>query len=158
MALSLDFATDIPAVLNQDELVMALDLAEIAADVQLDGQISLVFTDEATARDLNRDYAGNDYATDVLSFNYYEGDDEEPGPNDTLGEVVVCLPIAQQQAEQYGQDIRSELLLLVVHGFLHVLGYDHEKDEDKTSFEHAQSAILNKLKVDARNIFDGNIR
>ncbi len=158
MALSLEFATDVPSSLNKDDLHMALDLVQVAADAGLNGKISLVFTDEPTARQLNLQYAGNDYATDVLSFNYFEGEDDEPGPDDTLGEVVVCVPVAQKQAEEHGQDMRSELLLLVVHGMMHVLGYDHAGQAEQTSFAHAQSAILSKLKVDARGIFNGNTR
>ncbi len=158
MALSLEFATDVPTEVSQGDLRMALDLVEVATDTTVDGVISLVFTDESTARELNHRYAGNDYATDVLSFNYYEHETVEPTTDDILGEVVICLPIAQKQAAEHNQTVRSELLLLTVHGMMHVLGFDHADTAQKTSFAHMQSAILSKLKIDARDIFNGNTR
>ncbi len=158
MALSLTIATPLPEGISTEDLSLALDATEIAADVTAAGQISLALVDEKTTQQLNKQYAGNDYATDVLSFNYFEDEAEEPSQEDTLGEVIICLPIAQKQAEEHDQTLRSEIMLLFVHGLMHIFGFDHQSPDDQASFETAQGAILSKLKINARNIFDGNSR
>jgi len=102
--------------------------------------IALVEEDEMTR--LNVQYRGVEGPTDVLSF----GCDEPcPTPGDepiTLGDVVIAPGVAKRQAESLGHSVEHELDVLLVHGVLHLLGYDHEADEDAAVMEGRQSAIL----------------
>lgn len=81
-------------------------------------EVTVVFLDPAEARALNKRHRGRDYATDVLSFSPIE-----PG---SLGELVLCPEVVRRQAVEVGVSFRQELGLLLVHGALHLLGYDHE--------------------------------
>ncbi len=82
------------------------------------------FTTEREMRRLNRTYRGKDYPTDVLSF---PGEETPDGVH--LGDVVLCVPVARSQAARAGHDTGDELRVLLLHGVLHCLGYDHETDD-----------------------------
>ena len=94
-------------------------------------EVEVALADEATVRDLNRLYRGRDEPADVLSFAALEGEAflTPPGEAPSLGEVVICLPLAQSQASEAGRGVTGELAHLLTHGLLHLLGYDHEDDE-----------------------------
>jgi probable rRNA maturation factor len=94
----------------------------------LDSEVHLLITDDTTVRDLNRHYRGTDRATDVLSF---ADGDVLPTGRLLLGEVVISLDTARRQAEALGHDEIRELCELALHGTLHLLGYDHERDYGK---------------------------
>ena len=81
-------------------------------------QLTLVFLSKAHARKLNREYRQKDYATDVLSF---AGDGEE-----LLGELAFCPDVLRQQAQEHKLTFKAELAYMLLHGLLHLLGYDHE--------------------------------
>lgn len=102
-----------------------------------DAEVHLLVTDDATIRELNRRYLGNDRATDVLSF---PDGDLLPTGRRLLGELVISLESARRQADQLGHDEVRELSELVLHGVLHLLGYDHEQDRGK----------MNRLELDLR--------
>lgn len=92
---------------------------------QHDWSLSVAFIPTREMESLNRAYRGREYATDVLSFSYRSGSD----PSDRfLGEIVIAPEIAVRQAERYGGAPEAELRRLLVHGVLHLLGYDHETD------------------------------
>src|SRR5215471_1258240 len=103
---------------------------EVASEVEA----SIVLADSATVQDLNRLYRGKDEPTDVLSFAALEGDAfvESPEETPTLGEIVVCLPVAEAQAAAAGRGVAGEVSHLIVHGLLHLLGYDHEDSEEES--------------------------
>lgn len=101
------------------------------------GQINIALVDEKTSRQLNNNYAGHDYPTDVLSFNYDDGEE--------LGDIAICLPIAQRQAAEAGNRLEDELVLLCVHGVMHVLGLDHQDKTSQARFAHTQNAIVKML-------------
>jgi probable rRNA maturation factor len=86
----------------------------------------LLLTSDSSIRRLNRAYRGKDQTTDVLSFP--SATDLEPG-RPHLGEIAISLPRAERQARRAGWRLRDELALLVTHGYLHLLGYDHETDD-----------------------------
>jgi len=86
--------------------------------------VSIVFVGSKTMRSLNRTWLGKDYATDVLSFSYGERIDGA----DFLGEVVIAPAVAAEHAKQWRTAFEKEMRALLVHGILHLLGYDHEKD------------------------------
>lgn len=109
--------------------------------------VSVVHNDRI--HELNRDYRNQDRPTDVLSFALTEqGDGEieiigdESLPN-VLGDIVISIDKAKEQAEAYGHSFERELAFLTVHGFLHLLGYDHMTEEDEKIMFQKQEEILN---------------
>jgi probable rRNA maturation factor len=113
-------------------------------------EISLVITGQERMQELNREYRGQDRPTDVLSFAMNEPkavDETIPfiGPPDGLlhlGEVIISYPQAVIQAREQGHSVRKEMAVLIVHGVLHILGYDHEKREMETAMEDREREIL----------------
>ena len=112
--------------------------------------IGLTFTDDNDIRALNKEYRGIDRATDVLSFPLYERDDEielldgEPAP---FGDIVLSVPHAEAQAAEYGHSVEREVCYLVVHGLMHLAGYDHIAPEDKSEMRAEEEALLNAVGV-----------
>lgn len=102
--------------------VVAGCLERLGADA---AEIHLVLTDDRTIRELNRRFRGTDRATDVLSF---PDGDTLPSGGLLLGEIVISIDRARHQAEEFGHDEVRELCELALHGTLHLLGYDHERD------------------------------
>lgn len=97
-------------------------LREAAQALRVRGELSLVLAGDGLLRRLNREYRGKDKATDVLSF---PGDGGEAG----LGDIVISVAKAERNARRFGRTLPQELDVLALHGFLHVLGYDHEADD-----------------------------
>ena len=103
-----------------------LELAKkIAARIGLKGSATIRLAGSAEVRSLNRKYRGVDHATDVLSFPLGEKLPEGL----YAGDVLICMPIAEKQARQNAQSLEKELLLLLIHGLLHLHGLDHERDK-----------------------------
>jgi len=98
--------------------------------------VTLVCDDEI--RELNREYRGIDKSTDVLSF--------EMG-GELLGDIIISLPTAIRQAEEYNHSAEREIAFLTVHGLLHLLGYDHMNKKDEKVMLEKQEEILNKLGI-----------
>ncbi len=118
----------------QDQARFLLDRLRIHPGAEL----SVVFVDVDTMTDLHVRWMGEPGPTDVLSFPMDEltppRDDEEP-PEGLLGDVVICPEVAQRQAVQAGHEVRLEIGVLLTHGILHLLGYDHaEADEERLMF------------------------
>jgi probable rRNA maturation factor len=132
----------VPHAFLKDWVRRMARLASSAVDSSLyrKKELVIVFLDEKEARKLNREYRGKDYATDVLSF---EG--LEPS---SLGELVICPRVISRQAKEHGLLVREELGYMVLHGFLHLLGFDHERSrkEEKRMFE-IQDALFEKLLI-----------
>lgn len=112
-------------------------------------EVAVVVTDDESLRELNRRFRGIDAPTDVLAF-----PDETRGPfvgapgfPRYLGDVVISFPRAQEQAGQAGHPVEAELQLLVVHGVLHLLGYDDQSEPERAKMWAAQEAILKALGV-----------
>ncbi|MBI1792623.1 MAG: rRNA maturation RNase YbeY [Chloroflexi bacterium] len=131
-----------------DSLPVAPELIERAASNALahqsaSGDITIVLTDDAQLHQLNRDYLGVDAPTDVLSFPASETDPETGAPY--LGDILISLPRAAEQARAAHHPLESEVQLLVVHGTLHLLGHDHAEPDDKSKMWKAQSEILTSI-------------
>jgi len=109
-------------------------------------EVGVLVTDDAGIRNLNRDYRGIDAPTDVLAFAMREGVDAGLNP-DMLGDVVISLETARRQAGERGHGVADELGLLAVHAALHLLGYDHQEDEEGDAMEARQVEILGVLQV-----------
>ena len=127
-----------------------IELAEQAAQATLahqrvggDVDLSIVLADDKKLRELNRDYLGLDAPTDVLSFPASESDPETGARY--LGDILISIPRAAEQARAAGHDLASEVQLLVIHGVLHLLGHDHAEAEEKARMWAAQAEILQGL-------------
>jgi probable rRNA maturation factor len=112
-----------------------------------DCEVSIFLTDDAEIRRLNRLYRDVDRPTDVLAFAMREGVDGELN-REILGDVVISVPMAEQQASIYGHTLEVEMSLLVSHGVLHLLGYEHEEENDMLIMQQKQKEILRSLGYD----------
>lgn len=109
-------------------------------DVDKDSELSLILVDSEEIHQMNKDYRGKDYVTDVISF---EADDEED--EFYKGDIFLCIDKVYEQAEKYEHSNEREFAFLLVHGVLHLHGYDHiEEDDEKVMFAK-QDEILDKL-------------
>ena len=112
------------------------------------GTVALVLADDDLVRDLNRRFRGKDSATNVLSF---PDDDGFPSGNsqaDThLGDVILAIETLSREAKRDEKSIDDHFTHLVVHGILHLIGYDHETDEDAEEMESLETAILDDLGI-----------
>jgi probable rRNA maturation factor len=132
------------------EFPFSEDLLERAARAVLeqesqsvDSELSIILTNDTRLRELNLNYLGIDAPTDVLSFPAYETDPETGARY--IGDILISVPRAQAQADAAGHPLESEVQLLVVHGVLHLLGYDHAQPEEKALMWKAQAKILERL-------------
>lgn len=122
-----------------------LEFAATSENIHDKTEVSVTFTDNEKIRELNRVYRNLDKPTDVLSFALQEGEDigpEEEGLPDTLGDIVVSVAKAEEQAEQYNHSFIRELGFLAVHGFLHLCGYDHMTEADEKQMFSRQKELL----------------
>ncbi len=115
-------------------------------------EISLVFTDSETVQRLNRDYRGVDEPTDVLAFYMLPGKTTNnlpfilpPDGITRLGEIIISYPQAVEQAKKQEHSVAQELALLIIHGILHLLGYDHEKPEEEAKMRTREKELLEKV-------------
>lgn len=133
--------------LGFDEVRLASLARHTLAQEEVDegAELSLLFVEAGHIRKLNNRFAGDDYATDVLAFPMME-DDEEGSL--LLGDVVICPEIAEKNAADLGHPLDNELAALVVHGTLHLLGYDHQRDDDKARMDKRAREILATFAAD----------
>ena len=116
--------------------------------------MTITFTTPEEIRKINKKYRKIDKATDVLSFPMFEKDElDEKIKNgdfpyeDVLGDVIISIEKVREQAEEYGHSFERELSYMLVHGFYHLMGYDHIEEEDKKIMRPKEEKILNELKI-----------
>ena len=127
-------------------LVTAAEAALLEAEVEDSPSLTIRITDDDEIQALNRDFRGYNKPTDVLSF---PADFTDPDLDSRyLGDVIISLLRAEDQAQKRGHAAEAELQLLVVHGTLHLLGYDHANPEEKMEMWALQSRILSRLGLD----------
>lgn len=171
MPLVLEWSNDQELFPISPELISTLEnLLQIAGkreDLPL-GEVALSFVDDEEIRQLNKEYRGMDRPTDVLSFPMLEfGTDEmvidysdlegiaadedtvTKGlyTGDQLGDIVISVPRAIEQAEEYGHSVEREIGFLFVHGFLHLLGFDHQNEEEEQIMIRKQEDILQEAGI-----------
>ncbi len=140
------FQTLVPVDLVRRAAVAVLAHEQITGK----GELSVVITDDDEVHELNRRFRGVDAPTDVLAFG---GQDEDttfvtaPEAPLLLGDVIISCPRAQAQAKEAGHSLAAEIQLLVVHGVLHLLGYDHAQPEEKAVMWTHQEEILHALQT-----------
>ena len=110
------------------------------------GDITLVLSNDAQIRSLNHQFRGIDSPTDVLSFNIDEFNPQSG--RKYLGDVIISIERAEEQARSAAHPLTAELALLTVHGILHLCGYDHEQPADRAQMWALQKAILSSLGID----------
>ncbi|MFD1677813.1 rRNA maturation RNase YbeY [Alicyclobacillus fodiniaquatilis] len=144
-----DVETEIPWPLTDVESTVFTErvLTAAAQKLSIYGEVSVRFVDDATIHELNRTYRAVDRPTDVLSFAMLEGDESFPIVDEIvmLGDIVVSVDTAKVQADEYGHSLERELAFLLVHGFLHLNGYDHQDDESEREMFGLQEEILQSL-------------
>ena len=117
-----------------------------AEGVAARANVGIAVADDETVRGLNQRFLGLDEPTDVLSFGLAATDEAPfalpPEEEASLGEVVIAYPTALRQAEQAGRPAEVEVAHLLVHGLLHLLGYDHERPEDKGAMRRREDEVL----------------
>ena len=152
MNLEIDFIDETEKVENND-ITEIKDLLQVAARKQkLEGEIelSVTFVDNNRIQEINKEYRDKDQPTDVISFAMEElGEGEIPlvGTNlpRMLGDIIISIDKAKEQATEYGHSYRRELGFLAVHGFLHLLGYDHMTKEEEEIMFSLQRDILDEF-------------
>lgn len=95
-------------------------------------------------RELNRDYRNVDSITDVLSFPI---EDEFDFANKILGDIIISIERAEEQAEQFGHTLEREIAYLTCHSMFHLMGYDHMEDDDKSEMRAKEKQVMKNLKI-----------
>jgi probable rRNA maturation factor len=118
-----------------------LEKLQAAADeLHIVGNIAIKLGSKEESRSLNNQYRQKDYPTDVLSFPFNE---EVPDEGFYLGDIFICFPVAEEQAKENNMTLEQELLTLMIHGLLHLAGYDHEMDSGEMM--ELQEKLLAKI-------------
>ncbi|AET70390.1 metalloprotein, YbeY/UPF0054 family [Desulfosporosinus orientis DSM 765] len=116
-----------------------------------EAEVSLVLINDERIHELNLEYRGVDRPTDVLSFALQEEVEEEPdivAEDDMLGDILISVERAREQAKEYGHSFEREIIYLAVHGTLHLLGYDHEEETDKQEMRSKEEEVMSRLKLE----------
>lgn len=134
---------------EQQEISRLLNFAFEKLESASNAEISVSFVDSETIREINHQYRDKNAVTDVISFAME--DDElnlihEDAPR-TLGDIIISTERAEEQAGDYGHSYRRELLFLSLHGFLHLLGYDHMEEAEEKEMNRTQDEILEAFGV-----------
>ncbi|WP_243290600.1 rRNA maturation RNase YbeY [Bacillus sp. FJAT-47783] len=151
MRLMMDFV-DETGVLTEEEqnkIELLLEFAAEEENVQSGAELSITIVTNEEIRQINREYRGKDQPTDVISFameEMGEGEVAIQGENlpVTLGDIIISVEKAKEQAEEYGHSFIRELGFLALHGFLHLLGYDHMTEEEEKVMFSKQKELLEK--------------
>jgi probable rRNA maturation factor len=136
--------------LDEAGLLRAAQETLIFEKVEGEADLTLLLTDDEQLRQLNSQYLGIDAPTDVLSFP--AGDPDPDTEALYLGDVVISVPRAAEQARAGGHALEAELQLLVVHGVLHLLGHDHAEEAQKERMWQAQAGVLARLGLSGLHI------
>ncbi len=145
---------------NQDKVGLDLGLIERVStyvsnkfDSSPDNVVNIILSDSSEIKKLNEAYRNISRTTDVLSFSYLSdrGSLHGKDPLFTIGEIYICPEVAKENAKNQDQNwsLDLEIILLVIHGILHIYDYDHEEDDDRIEMENLQGCII----VDIRNNF-----
>ncbi|WP_303997457.1 rRNA maturation RNase YbeY [Megamonas hypermegale] len=113
-------------------------------------EVSITFTDNEHIHAINRDYRNVDRPTDVISFALNEGDEPEiegGAPVNVLGDIIISVEKAVEQASDYGHSVEREVAFLTVHGMLHLLGYDHIEEDDRKEMRREEDFVMEKLGI-----------
>ncbi|MCL6547836.1 MAG: rRNA maturation RNase YbeY [Alicyclobacillus sp.] len=146
LTVDLDVRTRLPEGEDLGEAFVRRVLEAAAVHLGEWGEVSVSLVGDEEIHQLNREYRGVDRPTDVLSFPLLEGEEDPepmvPGQPRLLGDIVVSVPTAVRQADAYGHSLQRELGFLLVHGFLHLLGFDHADEASEREMFALQEQVL----------------
>ena len=143
------------SIINENDYYLDIDIPEIintlvkSENINYQFELVISFVDDAEISKLYQDYFGYAKSTDVLSF--YSGDINPESGRMILGDIVIAYPFAKSQALNLKNDLMSEISLLIIHGFLHLIGYDHNDLNDKKIMWLKQELILKALSIQINN-------
>ncbi|AGZ24458.1 MULTISPECIES: rRNA maturation RNase YbeY [Staphylococcus] len=146
---TIDFSDHTELVKDEwyEQIEKLLNFAKQEEQINEDAELSITFVDKSEIQEINKMYRDKDKVTDVISFALEEDEpDIDMSEFDiprVLGDIIICTDVAQEQSESYGHSFERELGFLALHGFLHLLGYDHMNEEDEKEMFGRQDAILN---------------
>jgi probable rRNA maturation factor len=152
MEVDVSFDEGFEGCLDTDWLKGIAESTLAAEKIEGDTEMGLVIAGQQRVRQLNKSYRGKDSPTDVLAFAMLSKPEEETpftAPPDGvrhLGEVIISYPQAVKQAKEQKHSVAREVTILIIHGTLHLLGYDHIKDEDAARMRAREKEILESLK------------
>jgi len=115
--------------------------------------INIILTNPENIRKANKEYRNIDKETDVLSFPMFERNEISEMlkngnlPQDILGDIIISIPRVEEQAKEYGHSFERELSYMVIHGFYHLMGYDHMTEEEKNEMREKEENVLNMLNI-----------
>ena len=126
------------------EIERLLIFAAKQEGIDEEAEVAVSFVDENEIQAINKAYRNKDAVTDVISFALEEGEDDFEMPDEprVLGDIIICVKRALEQAEEYGHSFERELGFLSLHGLLHLLGYDHMNEADEARMFGRQDEIL----------------
>ena len=129
-------------VIIRDIVVKCLIQQLLVLVRESESEVSIKFVGDTRMRRLNREYRGNERTTDVLAFAFREAS----GPvSNMLGDVVISIPMALRQAKSFDHSLSEELARLLIHGVLHLVGYDHVRSQDYYKMNKIEKRILNSI-------------
>lgn len=120
---------------------------------ELNLYINVILTNPENIRKANKEYRNIDKETDVLSFPMFEKQEIEKMlkngnyTQDILGDIIISIPRVEEQAKEYGHSFEREFAYMLIHGFYHLMGYDHMKEEDKKQMRAKEESVLNLLNI-----------
>ncbi len=139
LSLSVQYASEAPDLPTRPQF-----RRWIKAALQRDVSMTLRIVDEAEGLELNKNYRGKDYATNVLTFVY----DDEASGGALYGDVIICAPVVAKEAAAQHKDLLAHYAHLSIHAALHLQGYDHENDSDAAEMEAQETGLMLKLRYD----------
>lgn len=146
---TIDFSDHTELVKDEwyEQIEKLLNFAKQEEQINEDAELSITFVDKSEIQEINKMYRDKDKVTDVISFALEEDEPDidmsEFNIPRVLGDIIICTDVAQEQSESYGHSFERELGFLALHGFLHLLGYDHMNEEDEKEMFGRQDVILN---------------
>lgn len=123
-------------------------------EIPSEAELGVTLGDDEYLQMLNREYRRIDRPTDVLSFALNEGEEDSSDEEMLLGDIVISVDRVLSQAQEYGHSETRELAYLAIHGLMHIVGYDHEKPEDKKEMRAAEEEVLHALGITREDIHD----
>lgn len=159
--LTIDFMDDTESLKKTDMQFVEKVLQHAASEEDIeDAEVSVSFVTDDRIREINREYRDKDQPTDVISFAMEEAGEGELAIHDSgeprvLGDIIISLDRTKEQAVDYGHSFERELGFLAVHGFLHLLGYDHMNENDEKKMFAKQDVILSSLGI-TRDGYESN--
>ena len=142
MAIILDIQSASSSEDAPDEESIKRWVSAVIGSKEGDTELSVRIVDEPEGKKLNETYRGATGPTNVLSFPF---DEKTPEPLPLIGDIVVCAPVVAREAQQQNKDLTAHWAHMIIHGVLHLLGYDHQNDSEAAIMETLETEIMQKL-------------